>query len=185
MKPATPHAPAPSLEREHRVLLAEYGATQRRCSVWMAEQAEQIENLEAEVMRLRAAVIQRDTALALAREERAAFKARLRTRPDRVKQKANPAVATPRAMTALEASLAAADLVICQTGCLSHGAYWRVKNHCKRTGKTCVLVTEPEAMRIVRIHRNTLESAAARDRGQVASFTDEAWVYVTTNSGQV
>lgn len=53
----------------------------------------------------------------------------------------------------LEASLIAADLVICQTGCLSHGAYWRVQDHCKRTGKACVVVEQPEAVRIVRIHQ--------------------------------
>lgn len=52
----------------------------------------------------------------------------------------------------LEASLIAADLVICQTGCLSHGAYWRVQDHCKRTGKTCMLVEQPDMLRIVRIH---------------------------------
>ena len=40
----------------------------------------------------------------------------------------------------LDASLAAADLVICQTGCISHNAYWRVKDFCKRTGKQCVYV---------------------------------------------
>ena len=45
--------------------------------------------------------------------------------------------------TALETSLAAADLVICQVGCISHNAYWRVQEHCKRTGKTCVLVHPP------------------------------------------
>ncbi|MES2879913.1 MAG: DUF2325 domain-containing protein [Pseudomonadota bacterium] len=44
---------------------------------------------------------------------------------------------------ALEASLVAADLVICQTGCVSHGAYWRVQDHCKRTGKQCVMVEQP------------------------------------------
>lgn len=43
---------------------------------------------------------------------------------------------------ALELSLAAADMVICQTGCLSHNAYWRVQDHCKRTGKTCVLMDD-------------------------------------------
>ena len=36
-----------------------------------------------------------------------------------------------------------ADLVICQTGCISHGAYWRVKDHCKRHGKPCVFVENP------------------------------------------
>ncbi|WP_300752829.1 DUF2325 domain-containing protein [Janthinobacterium sp.] len=51
---------------------------------------------------------------------------------------------------ALEASLVAADLVICQTGCVSHDAYWRVHDHCKRTGKQCVLVEQPQAMHFVR-----------------------------------
>lgn len=52
----------------------------------------------------------------------------------------------------LEASLVAADLVICQTGCLSHGDYWRVQDHCKRTGKACVVAAQPDSVRIVRIH---------------------------------
>jgi hypothetical protein len=43
----------------------------------------------------------------------------------------------------LDSTLAAADLVICQTGCISHDAYWRVKDHCKRTGKRCVFVENP------------------------------------------
>ena len=51
---------------------------------------------------------------------------------------------------ALEASLVAADLVICQTACISHNAYWRVQDHCKRTGKQCVLVNQPQAMHFVR-----------------------------------
>lgn len=41
---------------------------------------------------------------------------------------------------ALEASLKQADFVICQTGCISHGSYWRAQDHCRRTGKQCVLV---------------------------------------------
>ena len=43
----------------------------------------------------------------------------------------------------LDATLSAADLVICQTGCVSHDAYWRVKDHCKRHGKRCVFVESP------------------------------------------
>lgn len=50
----------------------------------------------------------------------------------------------------LDASLAAADLVICQTGCVSHEAYWRVKDHCKRTGKRCVFVDNPSVSSLVR-----------------------------------
>ena len=46
-------------------------------------------------------------------------------------------------VTQLESTLSAADLVICQTGCVSHDAYWRVKDHCKRTGKRCVFVETP------------------------------------------
>jgi len=53
-------------------------------------------------------------------------------------------------VAALEASLVAADLVICQTGCVSHDAYWRVHDHCQRTGKQCVLVDQPQAMLFVR-----------------------------------
>lgn len=58
----------------------------------------------------------------------------------------------------LEASLVAADLVICQTGCVSHGAYWRVKDHCTRTGKQCVLVDKPEALTALGLARESAES---------------------------
>ncbi len=50
----------------------------------------------------------------------------------------------------LDASLAAADLVICQTGCISHNAYWKVKDFCKRTGKRCVFVENPSASSLAR-----------------------------------
>ncbi|MGP1630049.1 MAG: DUF2325 domain-containing protein [Giesbergeria sp.] len=69
-----------------------------------------------------------------------------------------PAIAADEEMGALEESLVAADLVICQTGCLSHGAYWRVQDHCKRTGKACVLVEQLEALRIVRIRKQVSEA---------------------------
>ncbi len=61
----------------------------------------------------------------------------------------------------LDHTLAAADLVICQTGCISHDAYWRVKDHCKRTGKRCVFVDNPS--------RHALEralEATVRPRGR-------------------
>jgi hypothetical protein len=50
----------------------------------------------------------------------------------------------------LEATLSAADPVICQTGCISHDAYWRVKDHCKRTGKRCLFVDNPSAASLQR-----------------------------------
>jgi hypothetical protein len=40
----------------------------------------------------------------------------------------------------IDGALAAADLVICQAGCISHNAYWRVKEQCKRSGKRCIYV---------------------------------------------
>lgn len=43
----------------------------------------------------------------------------------------------------LENGLQAADYVICQTGCISHASYWKVKDFCKRTGKRCVYVENP------------------------------------------
>jgi hypothetical protein len=57
----------------------------------------------------------------------------------------------------LQACLTAADLVICQVGCVSHDAYWRVKDHCKRTGTRCVFVDKPSAARL----RRALESLAS------------------------
>jgi hypothetical protein len=64
----------------------------------------------------------------------------------------------------LDATLAAADLVICQTGCVSHDAYWRVKDHCKRTGKRCVFVETPS--------RSALERALAFATVATASTAD-------------
>jgi hypothetical protein len=40
---------------------------------------------------------------------------------------------------------AAAQWVFCQTGCLSHDDYWRVQDHCRRTGQACLLVDAPQA----------------------------------------
>ena len=59
----------------------------------------------------------------------------------------------------LDANLAAADLVICQTGCISHNAYWRVKDFCKRTGKRCVFVENPSASSL---ERGLLQIAVAK-----------------------
>lgn len=186
------------LLREHRVLMCEYGKTQKRCSEQLRAQAREIERLNAQAMQLRAAAIVRETALAWAREDRAALEQtipglpkrltlarrvdallarihdlmRERLHGERADRRAAASAAEPTAAPAkaarpddpegLEASLAAADLVICQTGCLSHGAYWRVQDHCRRTGKTCLLVEVPEALRIARIHREPEGEGRAR-----------------------
>ena len=64
----------------------------------------------------------------------------------------------------LEPQLAAADLVICQTGCISHDAYWRVKDHCKRHGKRCVFVETPSRSAFER----ALAQAAAEQGANMA-----------------
>lgn len=202
------------LAQEHGVLMLQYGDAQARCSELLLAQGAEIARLQAEAMRLRAAVIVRDTALAYAREDGAApirlgrtswrgrgcaLWARLRGWTSAcLGRRGAPAAhaepvgegARPRAKSvlcvgqdksgasvaqrvvemaggrflhhdggdaadpddggALEASLIAADLVICQAGCVSHNAYWRVRDHCTRTGKQCVLVEQPQAMQFVR-----------------------------------
>ncbi|SFQ31094.1 DUF2325 domain-containing protein [Variovorax sp. 770b2] len=188
--------------QEHAVLLRAYARVQERCSRLLAEQAALIERLEAQVVRLRGALVARDSAIAMVREELAARAAVGGALPKRLHALLSPASRrheipfapetpeTPADLRekavlcvgredeapslarqlveiaggrylhhdggddaddpALEAGLRAADLVICQTGCVSHGAYWRVQDHCRRTGKPCVLVGEPQPMLFVR-----------------------------------
>jgi hypothetical protein len=210
--------------QEHAVLLRAYARVQERCSRLLVEQAARVERLEAQIVRLRGALVARDSALAIVREELAARAAvggalpkRLSTllSPGSRRHLIMPAPQAPQAPhasqaaqapqvpsdlrekavlcvgqeeeaeepslarqlveiaggrylhhdggdhaddPALEASLRAADLVICQTGCVSHGAYWRVQDHCRRTGKPCVLVGEPQPMLFVR-HPAAAENA--------------------------
>ncbi|QYG03732.1 MULTISPECIES: DUF2325 domain-containing protein [Massilia] len=163
---------------EHGTLLRAHAQLQARCTALLHEQAERIRRLDAELMRTRAAAIRSLSALAWEREDRAALEqaapglkrraamgrqvealqARVHelTRRLHAGELAGHAAraddALPRALDAsLEASLEAADLVICQTGCLSHGDYWRVQDHCKRSGKVCMLVDQPDRVHIVRI----------------------------------
>lgn len=69
---------------------------------------------------------------------------------------------------ALDSVLAAADLVICQTGCISHNAYWRVKDFCKRTGKQCVFVENPSTSSLARSLR---QIAMADNKQKLAEKT--------------
>ena len=201
-------------EQEHAVLMRAYARVQERCSRLMAEQAAMIERLEAQVVRLRGALVARDSAIAIVREElaaRAAVGNALPKRLDALLAPANrrraiplphheaPADLREKAVLcvgrgeeapslarqlveiaggrylhhdggddaddpALEAGLRAADLVICQTGCVSHGAYWRVQDHCRRTGKPCVLVGEPQPIQFVRQQPAAPEPAAESER---------------------
>ncbi len=49
-----------------------------------------------------------------------------------------------------DAGLQEAELLICRTGCISHGDYWRVQDQCRRTGKPCILIDEHQAIHAMR-----------------------------------
>ena len=175
-----------TLSQEFLARCRQLGEAQTRCSEVGAGAGGELERLQREVVRLRAAVIVRDTrleqahaALQDARQalppglprrkemarhirmlaERVASLSRecLRWRLQAAVQEVSEPAALPQNQAAvpaahpmpahqpphaLDESLAAADLVICQTGCISHDDYWRVQDHCRRTGKPCILVDQ-------------------------------------------
>ncbi|HSW04570.1 DUF2325 domain-containing protein [Aquabacterium sp.] len=236
---------------ENAVLTRELAAAQRRCTAQAAEHARRAEQAETGLVRLRAELITRDTALAQAREQLATLESsapELRTRFElaqdnrrqaeqihalqrallqaeqeaerqrrraaeatddlALQRRSMPAAPAAPADTAcstpalserailcvggrpasvpayrqliertggrflhhdggeqdsvlkLDATLAAADLVICQTGCISHDAYWRVKDHCKRTGKRCLFVETPSRAALERALGEAVQRSA-------------------------
>lgn len=143
--------------REYAALLRQYGRVQAVCSELAATQHARIVRLEADIMMLRAQLLIRDTALACARDDMAQLQAAIPGLPKRLNLVRRVASLSERIDVLMGERMAqamqarrAADLVICQTGCVSHGAYWRVHEHCRRTGKQCVLVDQPQAMHFVR-----------------------------------
>ena len=139
----TPCNPAASpLLNEHIALCRTYAEAQQRCSRHMAAQRAELVQLQAQAVRLRSQVLVLTTALAWARADRVA--AQLAGSQDEVLEPVTrlvPPGRTPCQVTPLESSLADANLVLCQVGCLSHGAYWRDEHdQCRRSGQTCVLV---------------------------------------------
>lgn len=50
----------------------------------------------------------------------------------------------------LARQLAAADVVVCQSGCLNHEAYQRVKRHCQRAGTPCLYLERPSLTLLAR-----------------------------------
>lgn len=138
------------LAQEHVALLRHYGGLQQRCTEQAHARTRETERLEGEIIRLRALAIVRESALAWEREDHRRRSGAHQEEGDAFAL--DPPLDMSTDSDGLEDSLRCADLVICQTGCMSHGAFWRVEDHCKRTGKTCVLVEQPRALRIVRVH---------------------------------
>jgi len=138
---------------EHGALLRHYAELQRRCSEQACAQAREVARLQQQLIRARAQAIILGSALAWEREDRRRLLAAIADWPEPARPAPRPTDDSAHADAEwLEHSLRCADLVICQTGCASHGAFWRVEDHCKRTGKACVLVEQPGALRIVRVH---------------------------------
>jgi len=174
------------LLREHQALMRHCGQAQAHCSALVRTQAAENKRMSAQIMRLRAAIIVRDSQLAWSRPEHSMLEERTADLPNqlgldrhtqsllaRLQGLLRELLDGPQAERARQMPLgghglppaqddpgmypddsadmddmdsrAAADLVICQTGCISHGAYWREQDHCKRTGKTCVLLSQPAA----------------------------------------
>jgi hypothetical protein len=115
-------APSSDVASEHAALLRMLAGAQARVTGVVVDYQAQIYALQAQIIRLRARVIVRDTLLAWLRETLA---------------QREPAAEA--AEEDLQAHHAAADRVICQTGCISHGGYWREDEQCRRTGKSCTM----------------------------------------------
>ena len=159
-------------------MLRHYAALQARCTIQMEALYAEVASLRAQVTRLRAQVIMRDSALTWEREDRLkhlsviANRAAIKAVHSCVEQAASlevSAVLQPAPDTRLQTlGQHAVDLVICQTGCISHGGYWRAHDQCTRLGTTCLLETPQtfaptEAAKASRAMVMIAESAPAKE----------------------
>lgn len=120
----------------------------------LAELRRQVPGLAGRQELVRLLDIQAERIVALERERNAAL-----WRAERESLRAREAAPGPGTVAILSAdlvaalpdeaqlteALAAADLVLCQTGCLSHDDYWRVQDYCARSGKRCLLLAKEDA----------------------------------------
>lgn len=68
----------------------------------------------------------------------------------------------------LQQQLTAADLVLCQAGCLNHAAYRTIKGHCKRLDKPCLFLERPSLSHFARLLQ-TVSAAPATEVSSAAS----------------
>jgi hypothetical protein len=137
------------LVQEHGVMLRHYAALQARCTAQVDALRAEVEALRAQVTQLRAQVIMRDSALIWEREDRLVHLSAIANRAavTAVRRCVDPAATMevaavpppPPDAYLQELGQHATNLVICQTGCISHGGYWREHDQCKRLGSTCLL----------------------------------------------
>lgn len=151
------HDPSDLSVREHCALMRLYGDAQERCSTLIRLQAAEIAQLQAQLWQQRARAIVRETALAWAREDHMALQAQWHAL-EREQPQWNHRGHPTEDDTALQSlSQRATELLICQTGCVTHDHHWRQDDHCQRTGKTCVLAQQPDAMQLLHPHPSARE----------------------------
>lgn len=117
------------LSGEHGALARRLAALQDRVSRQIADHADQVRVLQAEVVRLRGRLMQARTALlwGLARGDLRGPSQAL-TRPG----------VLARRLSLVSEALPEAHAVICQTGCAGHAHAWlEADGVCRRTGSTC------------------------------------------------
>ncbi|WP_137894993.1 YeaH/YhbH family protein [Ramlibacter sp. 2FC] len=107
-----------ALRAENALLLRGLARAQASASEGVAELHGEVQRLQRELMRLRAALIIKQSQQAL-----------LQMRPVDL-----GAVAQ-----------AAARALICQTGCLAHDAHWLAQGRCRLHGQACELLPQPAA----------------------------------------
>ena len=135
------------LVREHALLLRRYGELQRRWADLMQGKTQEVARLQTHLMRLRAMLILQGPLMAWEREDRALARdtSLAPNRGQLITCEASP-IAPEWAQHWLHHGLLAVDLVLCQTGCVSHDDFWRDGDDCKRLGQTCVRVNHPDAV---------------------------------------
>ncbi|WP_439520565.1 hypothetical protein [Hydrogenophaga sp.] len=114
---------ATEVDAEHGVLARRLAGLQHRVDAQMRASAAQLQMLEAEVLRLRSQLVLARTGVLWG------LNAVPWTRP-LLQRRSRPAMAV--------ASLAEANGVICQTGCVGHAHPWlEADGQCRRTGSPC------------------------------------------------
>lgn len=156
-----------ALVKENSVLARALGQAQARCTRVIAAQAAEIDRLHARLMQQQASLIVKTSQLAYRESHLASHR-------HAVAPAGGPLVQShsglPDRVDAPDPVWSAADVVICQTGCLSHDAYWRVQSFCTRMGTPCLFVDNPSPSSLARRVR-TLASQAILP---IASIAPEA-----------
>lgn len=133
------------MHRELLILLRHLAGIQQGIDRQLRAQQQEIASLQTALMLSRAALV-----LNMTRRNWLAQSARPPASPGETPAEADalPAVLPSKRRAAPDMrqsiSALAAEVVICQSGCLSHDAYWRVQEYCLRHGKRCLLLESDE-----------------------------------------